>query len=54
MRTSLLQGFLALLAPARCPGCDLPLPEGSRLMGATLPMIIGRRRCAAALSRNRA
>jgi predicted amidophosphoribosyltransferase len=25
MRTSLLQGFLALLAPRHCPGCDLPL-----------------------------
>src|SRR5262245_33049421 len=27
MRTSLLEGFLSLLAPRRCPGCDLPLPR---------------------------
>lgn len=27
MPVSLLQAFLALLAPPRCPGCDFPLPE---------------------------
>ncbi|HKU37476.1 MAG TPA: ComF family protein [Polyangiales bacterium] len=36
MHTSILEGFLSLLAPARCPGCDLPLPAPDASLEAVL------------------